>query len=350
MLSRWLELNFSGQGDGLHGSYLSDFACGNARYILVTNNLTLSINGDMSALIMETSSIFQYQSARRYLLDYVSQRKSDPTFSIRKWTKSMGMNSHAHFVMILQGKRPLNLKLAPALAQGMRLSTSERQYFQALIQFDHASSEDEKNLCLLWLNDLNPGTHFKVQVVDEYLVISHWVHMAILAMAELKESIGTAEAIHKRLGGRVPLHEVRCALERLRDLGFIEIKGDRILVLSGRVTTRDDVANRGAREYHKQVAQLGVAAIEQQTTNEREYQSFALSVPKNKIILAKEMIRKFRTQLCRAMASEAGDEVYQATIQFFRLTESSSEMVPKVDEGAGSEIQNKLSKKRKKSC
>jgi uncharacterized protein (TIGR02147 family) len=285
--------------------------------------------------------IFKYESARRYLVDYVSHKQTvDPSFSLRKWSKAMGMSSHAHLVMILQGKRSLTLKQVPFFSKGMNFSSPERLYFQALIQFENADTSEEKDLCRLWLSEANPGGHFHVREVDEYIVIAHWVHMAILAMTDNKGFCGTAEEIHRKLGKKVSVAEIRSALERLRALNLVREDNGKLLCTYERVTTKDDVANRGAREYHKQVAKLAIDAIEQQSVEEREFQSFAVSVPHDKIGLAKEMIRKFRTQFFEAMTSEPGDEVYQTQIQFFRLTECPSEMVPKEDEGVGSKSPN----------
>jgi uncharacterized protein (TIGR02147 family) len=288
---------------------------------------------------MKPSTVFQYQSARQFLLDYVAhQQKSTPGFSLRKWAKSMGLGSHTHLTMILQGKRSLTLKHAPFFAKGTELSSPERLYFQALIQFENAETPEERDLCRLWMSEANPGGDYRVREVDEYIVISHWVHMAILAMTDNKDIKGTAEEIHARLGGskaKVSITEVRAAMERLRALELVREENGKLICTYARITTRDDVANRGAREYHKQVARLGIDAIEEQAVDEREFQSFAVSVPRDKIALAKEMIRKFRTQFYEAMTSEPGDDVYQTQIQFFRLTERPSEMVPKEDEGAG---------------
>lgn len=217
----------------------------------------------------------------------------------------------------------------------MGLSSAERLYFQALIQFDKAETPEEKDLCRLWMSEANPGGTFRIREVDEYLVIAHWVHMAILAMTDTRGFRGTPEEIHRRLGAKVSIAEIRSAVERLKALKLVQVEKGRLVGTCERVTTRDDIASKGAREYHKQVAKLGAEAIDRQSVEEREFQSFALSVPRSKIPLAKEMIRKFRTQLARAISSESGDEVYQTQIQFFRLTESPSEMVPKEDKGAG---------------
>lgn len=283
-------------------------------------------------------TIYEYQSARRFVLDAVAEkRKSGEPFSIRRWAKEMGLNSHAHLVMLLSGKRNLTLKHVPALAQGLRLSTPERLYFQAMIQFENAKAPEEKSLFELWLSDLRPRGSLKIREVEEYRLIADWIHMAILAMSGLKNAPLTLAKIHSKLGHRFSRHEILSAIERLLDLGILEEKDGAYTTHFDRVTTRDDISNRGAREYHKQVARLAIEAVDAQDPLEREFQSLALSVPKGKIPLAKEMIRKFRTQFSQAMAQEKGDEVYQMNLQFFRLTESPSEMVPKEDESAGAE-------------
>ena len=279
-------------------------------------------------------------------MDYVSHsQKVDPHFSLRRWSKAMGMNSHTLLVMILQGKRSLSLKQVPYFSKGMNLSSPERLYLQALIQFEAAESEEERDLCRLWMSEANPGNKGSIREVDEYLVIAHWVHMAILAMTENRNFTGKCEEIYERLAGKVYLADIRSAVERLKALDLVRETDGRLICTSGRVTTKDDVANRGAREYHKQVAQLGIEAVDKQRVEMLEFQSFAVSVPRSKIPLAKEMIRKFRSKFYEAMTSEPGDEVYQTQIQFFRLTESPSEMVPKEDEGTGSKNQNKVKKR-----
>ena len=72
-------------------------------------------------------------------------------------------------------------------------------------------------------------------------------------------------------------------------------------------------------------------------------QSFALSVPKNKISLAKEMIRNFRSQFSKIMTEEPGDDVYHMNLHFFRLTQNPSKIVSKVDQGTGTALNKQVS-------
>jgi len=65
---------------------------------------------------------------------------------------------------------------------------------------------------------------------------------------------------------------------------------------------------------------LAKEALTNQNIEDREFQSFTMAIDKQKIPLAKEMIRKFRAKLSKTVSGN-GDYVYQTNIQFFQLTE-----------------------------
>ena len=144
--------------------------------------------------------------------------------------------------------------------------------------------------------------------------------------------------IAKRLGSRVTPNQVRAAIERLSALKLIRFSSDgKFTCTADRVTTADDVANLAARKYHKQVMELASVALDQVPLEKREFQSFSISIPNAKRSLAKELIRKFRTQFANAIGLTSGDEVYQMSIQLFQLTESPEQVVCPEDAGVGTE-------------
>ena len=102
-------------------------------------------------------------------------------------------------------------------------------------------------------------------------------------------------------------------------------ENNRLIPTCNRISTKDDIANKGARKYHKQVLGLAVDAIEEVHLDCREFQSFVMAVDKNKVPIAKEMIRKFRKKLSKAVSGD-GDNIYQTSIQFFQLTSDPEEI------------------------
>ena len=167
--------------------------------------------------------------------------------------------------------------------------------------------------------------------------------MAILAQTFSRRGLTNVDQIVRMFRSKLSTIEIHAAFERLKDLGFLEWNeaSNRFLSTYSRVATRDDVANRGVREYHKQVAKLAVDSIETQDTLIREFQSFAINVPVGKISVLKEMMRKFRSQVENELRdpysefSDNGDELYQMNLQFFRLTDQPWSNVSKVHTDTG---------------
>ena len=282
---------------------------------------------------MVSPSVFHYQDSKQFLRDWLSARqKIDSSFSVRKLAKTMEI-SHALLLMILQGKRSLKLKHLTVLNRGLHLPQTEKNYFQALIEFENAKTNSEKESLALWLRDLNPNPNFSLKIVDEFKSISSWVHMAILACSGLKKKINDPEEFVRRFKHKVNAQEIRSAVTRLEMLGYLKRDGDgSFQAVYQKLSTANDVVNEAVKTYHQKVSHLAAEMIEEQSVLEREFQSFALPIDLTKLPLAKEMIRKFRNDFYLAMKSDEATEVYHVNLQLFRLTERSPVMAQVEDE------------------
>lgn len=286
---------------------------------------------------MQTISVFQYASAKQFLLDSLdSKKKKNPQFSVRQWSKKMGLQSHTLLTLLLQGKRPLRVKHAKFLSVGLDLTPKENLFFQTLIQYESSQTIEEKELCRMWLAEQNPGQALSTRELDEFSVISDWIHMAILGASRLKDFDGKPETLKKRIGSKTSVHEIRSAMNRMTEMGLLEKQTDgNLWPTYQRITNKDEVANAGVRKYHAQVMDLAKSALEDQSVEEREYQSLSIAIRKDDLELAKEMIKKFRVQFVQTLGLQTreADELYQMNLQFFRLTESPA-VNPAVNEGA----------------
>lgn len=270
---------------------------------------------------MKTINVYDYQNPRQILLDALAEKqKNKPEFSVRRWAKEMGLSTHSLLVMILQGKRPIRVQHTSFLGKGLGFNTNEQMYFQTLVQYENAKNIEEKNLISNFLSDLHPNGDFTCRELDEFEVIANWIHMTILAITQLKNFNGTEKEVYSLLGGKVTLNEIRAAMTRLINLDLLAWTDDGLLKPTcNYVTTKDDISNRGAREYHRQVMGLAKDALEEVPLTNREFQSFTMAVAEDKVPLAKKMIRQFRNKLHKTVSGE-GDNVYQTNIQFFQLT------------------------------
>lgn len=277
-------------------------------------------------------SIFAYEEARRFLLDWlVARQASEPKYSVRKWAREMDI-SHALLVMLLQGKRGIKLKHVSTLARGMNLGATEKTYLQALVELNDARSLEEASLARSWIRELNPEASIRTREVDEFEMISSWLHFAILALCSVEGFEGDAVFFERRLKSKASVSEIRAAVSRLLSLGLLARMPDgRIFETHQDVSTKNDRGNSAVRKYHSEISALASRAVLEQDVSEREFQSFAVSVHPDQVPMVKEMVRKFRSQLVEALASRKGTDVYNVNLQFFRLTERPAESAE--DEG-----------------
>ena len=282
-------------------------------------------------------NLFQFESAIAYLkARFQLEKDENPSFSIRKWAKESGFGSHALMIMILNGKRNLSLKHVPTIALGLKFSSTERQFFQTLIQLDQAKSEEEKQLYRVWLNDLIPGREHHVAQIEHEQVMIDGIHAAIMVMTRIPGFDFCPETIAKCFASKYSLPQIQEALTRLIQLKYLVLKNGRYVMSADSYNTQPDVPNLKIRKYHQQMARWGTEAIDQQEISERDFQSLTIAIPQTSIPLAKELLQKFYNQFQTLMMKDAANEVYQLNLHFFRLTDAPlSDGQTKVSKGAG---------------
>jgi uncharacterized protein (TIGR02147 family) len=270
--------------------------------------------------------VYNYSDPRHYLRDsFEAKRRQNPLFSVRSWAQQMGMKGHSSLVFFLNGQRAIRPHHIPQLLKGLRLSADEEKFWSALVHLQNARTEEEKTIHLDQLRLLHPAQDFSVLEIEKFRLVADWLHMAILEMTRLADFKGDPLWIQSRLAFPVDLHKIQEAINRLLNLGLLKNENGRLVKTNERLTTPKDRPSDCVREHHKQVLQNGFLAIDQQDVSERFFNSCAMTIDASKLSEAKELIRRFREDLSKLMEKNPGDETYQLSIQFFKLTEKKNE-------------------------
>jgi len=267
--------------------------------------------------------VFNYSDPSNYLRDlFEAKQKSNPLFSVRAWAQQMGLKSHSALVFFLKGQRKIRPVHVHTLLKGMKLSEEEEKFWSALVHLQSAEGDQEKNFYLNQLKSLHPAKDFCILENEKFRLVSDWLHMAILEMTRLKDFQSSPVWIQKRLAFHVELHQIEEAINRLVNLKLLKIENGQYIKTNERLTTPKDRASEAIREHHKQVLRNGFEAIDQQDISERMFNSCAMTIDASKLNDAKDLIRKFREDLSKLMEKSEGDETYQLSVQFFKLTQS----------------------------
>jgi uncharacterized protein (TIGR02147 family) len=92
--------------------------------------------------------------------------------------------------------------------------------------------------------------------------------------------------------------------------------------LSDGLVTNEDVKSKALFDSHKESCDLAKDKLENVTVLERDFSCIVLPMDPTKIVLAKELIRKFRKDFNALMQDDDSISVYQCNIQLFPLSKS----------------------------
>lgn len=272
-------------------------------------------------------SVFHFQDPQKYLSRcFQARKKENPKFSIRAWSKELGFRSHSILVHLLSGEKKIRPHQVSLLCKGLGLNLKEADYLKTLVEFQHAQKFETRVQLRKRLRHLNPHQNeWKEIELDRFEIISEWIHMAILAMADLKGFQAIPQKIAQQLITPVSPHEIRLALNRLKQAGLLVADEEKGLNIHHHSTsTSNDIPNEGLQKYHRDVMSLASQALENTQVKDREFQALSITIEKKDLPLAKEMIRKFCKELNQSLLTTSGDEVYQLNLQFFPLLKSTT--------------------------
>jgi uncharacterized protein (TIGR02147 family) len=252
-----------------------------------------------------------FQAKLRSQLLEAQQKNS--AFSLRAFASKLQMSPSA-LSEILNGKRRVSQQLAEKTLILMGTEPSELAKILRLFEKrDLSISEDKAN-----------GSYLELKS-DQFQLIAQWYHFAILSLAETKGFKATPLWIAKRLG--IKVIEAEQALERLNRLGFIQWSRSqkKLKLMQGQLSTSDDVADAAVRKSHFEDLKLAEETLAKVPVEERDFSSITIAINKNKLSLAKKMIRQFQDQLSAVLEADTKDEVFKFSFYAIPLSKPINE-------------------------
>jgi uncharacterized protein (TIGR02147 family) len=263
--------------------------------------------------------VYDHPEPRTFLRAVLAHKKGrNRRFSLRAWSKQMGFPCHTSLVFFLNGQRRVRPEHLDKLNRGLRLGGDEEKYFRLLVQRENAKHADERAELTSRLDLLKPSREQALLDAEKFQFVADWIHMAILEMTELRGFRAEPGWIAARLG--VELTEAEEALVRLRKLGLLVRRGNRLVKSNEHLTTPGTRASEAVREHHKQVLALAARAVDEQSVKERVLNSSAFTIDPSRLPQAQELILKFRADMAKLLEKKDGEETYELSVQLFRLT------------------------------
>lgn len=270
-----------------------------------------------------TPDIYGYLSHRDWLREAWEVRKSaDKRFSHRWIALRAGFSSSSMFADILKGGRKITPAVAMKLASIFGLGGREARYFELLVLYDQAESEEERRKHLERLVQLRRGMVPEVQD-SQMELFSRWWNLAVRELLDTYLCDGDPREIARRILPPIKPVQAKRSLELLAELGLCEKGVDGIWRKREAVLTASGMKHQRVRDYQREVLKLGTEAMDRLAPSGVDVSTLTLSVSNATLESIRAKIAETRREILEMARSDTeASEVVQLNFTLFPCAQS----------------------------
>ena len=265
--------------------------------------------------------IVEYQDYHAFLSDYYEERKRTSAFSWREFAKIAGFVSPSYLKDVCSGKTNLSKVTMGRVAAAIGLVGHEVEYFEAMVQFGNAKTDETKKKFLEQMQSM--ALDHKVRVVDKdaFEYYDSWKNPVLRELAPLMPGAMPGE-IAKVCTQEVSALEVRKSLAFLERAGFLKQVGENIYEQTEKsVEGSKEGLPLAIRSMHREMGNLAVDSLDRFTANERNVTGVTMGIDREtyeRIVHELDECRKRITAMAEACKNIK--QVYRLNLQFFPLS------------------------------
>ncbi|MEZ4742334.1 MAG: TIGR02147 family protein [Bdellovibrionota bacterium] len=259
-----------------------------------------------------------YQDYRDILKAILSHRKKkNPAYSMRAFARNIGI-SPSRLSEVLNSNRSLSIRMAKIIATNAFDTLRDQEYFTNLVILESKTSKFIIDAARKRIEQYRSDTQARTLTSDELQDLNKWHDMAILQLIKQRDTIPEIDEIASRLG--IEKNQADRSLQKLHTLGFLnqELSKQRYLNVccqAGPLIPKEDMA-----DIQKQLFQLyqqrNLSECSEQISSHCQY----LSIPDNKIEIAKDILQNCHRQLVEEAQSPNTERIFCLSTNFFEIT------------------------------
>jgi uncharacterized protein (TIGR02147 family) len=265
--------------------------------------------------------IVEYQDYHAFLSDYYEERKRTSAFSWREFAKIAGFVSPSYLKDVCCGKTNLSKVTMGRVAAAVGLAGYEETYFEAMVQFGNAKTDDAKKKFLEQMHSI--ALDHKVRIVDKdaFEYYDSWKNSVVRELAPIMPGAMPGE-IAKMCTQEISALEVRKSLAFLERAGFLKQVGENIYVQTEKsVEGSREGLPLALRSMHREMGYLAVDSLDRFTSSERNITGVTMGINREtyeQIVAELDACRKRITAIAEACTDVT--QVYRMNLQIFPLS------------------------------
>jgi uncharacterized protein (TIGR02147 family) len=268
--------------------------------------------------------IYSFTDYRLFLKKfYETLKQQNKRLSTRAFARMAGISSPSFFKMVIEGARNLTPNSIAKFAKALKLDARQTAYFEALVLFNQADSEKERDTYFQRLSQLRPKVKLSGLEKHQYDFFKKRHYVVIREMAALPGFKNDPEWIAKHLSPPIQPEEAKEAVEALVKLRLLSVneKGN-LYQTDPSITTHPEVDSYDLFLLYLDMISMAKQALVRVLPDMRDFSSLTIPLPKSRIDDVKRKILEFRQDLIDYVSKMEPDyhEVFQMNVQLFPVT------------------------------
>ena len=266
--------------------------------------------------------VFEYTGYRQYIADFYAERKVKSAFTWREFARMAGFSSSVHLKYVSEGRFNLGEEAVERVAKAMGLGGNRLEYFRAMVEFDHAVTDNIKKEIFDRMLSIAKQSNAKVIEGDAFRYFDSWKNPVLRELAPAMPGAKPLALAHA-CRPKISAAEVSESLNFLVKANLLSKDADGNYVQTDKYVTAGpmEAAPVAIRGLHHQMGEIALEAIEGVPQTERHFSGVTLGITRHAYDEIIAVIDDCRRKIIEIATREDGtDEVYRLNIQFFPMT------------------------------
>ncbi|NLW31596.1 MAG: TIGR02147 family protein [Fibrobacter sp.] len=270
-------------------------------------------------------SIYIYSDFRRYLKDFLADRKARGLSASNRWfAAKAGINSSSWLTLLLQGKRSLSQETAQKVSEVCGHTPDQKQYFKTLVAFNQEKKLNRRND--LYNSLLKMRKNNKIQFVvgsDQYEFYTHWYHSAVrslIGVFSFKED--EYDRIASMIVPAITPGQAKKSIQLLKRLCMIKNDEQNILRLTAdAITTGSYEKSLAITNFQQETLRLAAESFDRFEQSARDNSTLTIGISADCYKKIRNILAQTRKTIVEMVENDTDTEcVYQLNMQLFPLS------------------------------
>lgn len=274
-------------------------------------------------------SIFSYFDYRKFLNEYYQTRKENEShFSLRFFGRMVGIDG-SYLSKVMSEKRHIGDGYIKPILSYLKFDKNESEYFENLIYFNKAKTEEQRKLYFEKLLQLKKA-HVTCIEKYQYEFYNKWYYTALRNLLEFYEfRVDSSEEEYAALGAQlsppITMAQAKRGIHLLKRLNLIEYNESGKYILTDTViSTGESWKSLAISNFQEKTIALSGESLKRHEKSDRDISTLTMNMTEQEFMKLKEMIGNFRSSVINYISEAPNpDRVFQLNIQLIPLSKKS---------------------------